>query len=180
MNKTSWLLDEISRRALLSRGLSAVGWGAFAASVGTGGIETLSFFFPRVRFQPPSTFRIGTPEEFVGTGAGTDVYGVVLVDERWKSRHRFFVVRERDRVYALSARCAHLGCTVNWFHDLRIFKCPCHGSEYHGNGANFAGPAPHPLDRFRITLDVDGQLVVDTDITYGPERFDVDGAFVRV
>ena len=172
-------LNEISRRALLSRGLSAVGWGSFALTLGSGGIETVRFFFPTVRFQPPSTFRIGAPEEFVGSGDG-DTYGVILVDERWKSRHRFFVVRERDRVYALSARCAHLGCTVNWFQDLHIFKCPCHGSEYHGNGANFAGPAPRPLDRLRISLNVDGQLVVDTDITYGPERFDVDGAFVRV
>ena len=58
----------------------------------------------------------------------------------------------------LSARCAHLGCTVNWFGDQRIFKCPCHGSEYHSNGTNFAGPAPRPLDRFRIELSVDGQL----------------------
>ena len=173
-------LTEMSRRAFVSRGLGAVGWGAFAAVLGTGGAETVSFFFPRVLFQPPSTFRIGTPDEFIGSAEGADVYGVVLVDERWKSSHRFFVVRERDRVYALSARCAHLGCTVNWFQDIRIFKCPCHGSEYHGNGANFAGPAPRPLDRFRIALNVDGQLVVDTSIIYGPERFNVDGAFVSV
>jgi cytochrome b6-f complex iron-sulfur subunit len=174
-------LDEISRRELLSRGLSVAGWGTFALVLGSGAVETVSFFFPRVRFQPPTTFRIGTPEAFVtSTADGADAYGVMLVDEQWKSRHRFFIVRERHRIYALSARCAHLGCTVNWFSELHIFKCPCHGSEYHSNGVNFAGPAPHPLDRFRIELNVDGQLVVDTGITYGPERFNVDGAFVSV
>jgi cytochrome b6-f complex iron-sulfur subunit len=173
-------LAEMTRRRLLSRGLVVAGWGVYAAVVGTGAVETVRFFFPRVRFQPPSTFRVGTPEAFVGSAEGGDVYGVALVDERWKSSQRFFVVRERDRVYALSARCAHLGCTINWFGDLRIFKCPCHGSEYHSNGANFAGPAPRPLDRFRIELNADGQLVVDTAIIYGPERFNVDGAFVRV
>jgi len=173
-------LAEMSRREFLARGLTVSGWGAFAAVLATGGMETVSFFYPRVLFQPPSTFRIGTPEAFLGSGETPDAYGVILVDERWKSTQRFFVVRERDRVYAISARCAHLGCTVNWFADLRIFKCPCHGSEYHSDGVNFAGPAPRPLDRYRIELTVDNQLVVDTSIIYGPDRFGVDGAFVRL
>lgn len=169
----------MTRREFVSRGLTAGGWGAFAVVLGTGAIETVSFFFPRVRFQPPTISRIGTPEGFLGAES-PDTYGVMLVDERWKSKHRFFVARERDRVYALSARCVHLGCTVNWFGDQRIFKCPCHGSEYHSDGTNFAGPAPRPLDRLRIELTVDGQLIVDTGIVYGPERFNVDGAFVRI
>jgi cytochrome b6-f complex iron-sulfur subunit len=173
-------LTEVSRREFLARGLTVSGWGAFAAVLGTGAVETVSFFYPRVLFRPPSTFRVGAPEEFLGAGETPDTYGVILVDERWKSSQRFFVVRERDRVYAFSARCTHLGCTINWFADPRIFKCPCHGSEYHSNGVNFAGPAPRPLDRFRIEVNVDNQLVVDTSITYGPERYGVDGAFVRL
>jgi len=36
------------------------------------------------------------------------------------------------------------------------------------------------LDRLRIELNVDNQLVVDTGIVYGPDRFEVDGAFVRL
>jgi hypothetical protein len=32
----------------------------------------------------------------------------------------------------------------------------------------------------RIDLNVNGELVVDTAIVYGPERFNVDGAFVRL
>ena len=182
MDRTGVLaqLTELTRREVLSRGLTVSGWGAFAVVLGTGAIETLNFFFPRVRFQPPSTFRIGTPDGFVSNAEHPDTYGVLLVDERWKPTQRFFVVREGDSIYALSARCAHLGCTVNWFGDQRIFKCPCHGSEYHSNGTNFAGPAPRPLDRFRIELSVDGQLIVDTGIIYSPDRFGVDGAFVRI
>lgn len=173
-------LLELTRRELLSRSLGVAGWASFGAVLVTGGIETVSFFFPRVIFQPPSVFRIGPPEAFLHSGDSPDRYGVIFVDTRWKPEHRFFVVRERDRVYALSARCAHLGCTVNWFQDIRTFKCPCHGSEYRSNGTNFAGPAPRPLDRFRIELNADGQLVVDTAIVYGPERFGADGSFVHV
>jgi len=173
-------LTDISRRELLARGLTVAGWGTFASVLGAGALETVSFFFPRVVFHPPSTFRIGAPAAFIGGAESADAYGVMLIDERWKASQRFFVVRERDRIYATSARCAHLGCTVNWFADQRIFKCPCHGSEYHSNGTNFAGPAPRPLDRFRIELNLDGQLVVDTSIVYAPDRFNIDGAFVAV
>ncbi len=174
------LATDISRRALLSRGLNAAGWGAFAAVLGAGTVETVSFFFPRVIFRAPSTFRIGTPDAFRASPEGADKYGVILIDETWKSKQRFFVVRERQRLYAISARCTHLGCTINWFGDLRAFKCPCHGSQFHSNGANFAGPAPRHLDRLHIGLNVDGELVVDTAIIYGRERFDVDGAFVAL
>lgn len=173
-------LTEMSRRELFSRGLTVTGWGTFAVVLGTGAFETVEFFFPRVLFRAPSRFRIGPPEAFVAGAEGADRYGVILVDNRWKSAHRFFVVREPERVYAISARCVHLGCTINWFPDQRTFKCPCHGSEYHSNGKNFAGPAPRPLDRLRIELGVDGELIVDTGIVYGPERFQVDGAFVAV
>ena len=173
-------LVELSRRELVSRGLTVAGWGAFAAVLGVGAVETVEFFFPRVLFRPPSTFVVGTPEAFVSRGGEPDRYGIVFVDKRWKSAHRFFIVREQSRIFALSARCAHLGCTVNWFDDLNIFKCPCHGSEYRSNGQHYAGPAPRPLDRFRITLRIDGELVVDAGVIYGHDRFDVDGAFVQL
>ena len=173
-------MGEVTRRELLSRGLAAAGWGSFAVVLAAGAVETVQFFFPRVLFQPPSRFRIGAMQQFLAGDSTADIYGVILVDESWKAAHRFFVVRERDRVYALSARCAHLGCTVNWFPDVHTFKCPCHGSRYHSNGTNFAGPAPRPLDRFRIELNVDGEIVVDTGIVYGPERFQIDGAFIRL
>src|SRR3990172_9220692 len=99
-------IAELSRRELLARGLAVTGWGAFAVVLGTGAVETGRFFFPRVRYQPPSTVRVGTPDAFVGAAASGDVYCVIVVDGRWKRSHRFFVVRERDQLYALSARCA--------------------------------------------------------------------------
>lgn len=173
-------LVELTRREFLSRSLSGAGWGAFAVVLTTGAAETVRFFFPRVIYKPPSTFRVGTPEEFLGRSGDPDAYGVIFIDERWKPEHRFFLVRAADRIYALSARCAHLGCTVNWFPGLDIFKCPCHGSEYHSNGVQFAGPAPRPLDRFQLELSVSGELVVDTSIIYGPERFDMEGAYVKL
>lgn len=173
-------IAELSRREFLSRATTTLGWGSFALVLGTGAIETVSFFFPRVLYKPPSTFRVGTSEQFLARSGEADAYGVVFVDDRFKPEHRFFIVRAANRVYALSARCVHLGCTINWFPGLDIFKCPCHGSEYHSDGVQFAGPAPRPLDRLHIAVNLTGDLVVDTGIVYGPDRFDTDGAFVAL
>ena len=180
MTKIINRLEQITRREFVSRGMTVAGWGAFGVVLGAGAYETVEFFFPRVIFRPPSTFRIGTSERFAGSAGDADTYGVILVDERWKARQRFFVVREVERIYAISARCVHLGCTVNWFGDRRIFRCPCHGSEYRSNGTHFAGPAPRPLDRFRIDMNTEGELIVNTSIVYASDRFDVDGAYVEV
>jgi cytochrome b6-f complex iron-sulfur subunit len=173
-------LAELSRRELLTKGAALAGWGAFGILLVTGTRETINFFFPRVVFRPPSRFKIGSLDGFLSAGGTPDMYGVILVDHRWKASQRFFVVRSRGQVYAAWARCTHLGCTVNWFEDLRTFKCPCHGSEYHSNGVNFAGPAPRPLDRLRIEVNAEGEIVVDTAIVYGPDRYNVEGAFIEV
>ena len=42
------------------------------------------------------------------------------------------------------------------------FHCPCHGSKFHDDGTNYSGPAPRPLQWFRVDLaPEDGQLRVD-------------------
>jgi cytochrome b6-f complex iron-sulfur subunit len=72
----------------------------------------------------------------------------------------FWIVREEDRIAALSIICTHLGCIPSWLPNDRKFKCPCHGSGFTQNGTNFEGPAPRPLERFRIYLD-GNEVVVD-------------------
>jgi cytochrome b6-f complex iron-sulfur subunit len=54
---------------------------------------------------------------------------------------------------ALSARCTHLGCVVQYQDSpTPHFGCNCHGSQFDMNGVNIAGPAPKPLPPFRVTL----------------------------
>ena len=62
-----------------------------------------------------------------------------------------------------------LGCTPRWLKTEQKFKCPCHGSGYYISGLNFEGPAPRPMDRFKIYVGDDGQLVVDKSVIYEME-----------
>jgi len=52
---------------------------------------------------------------------------------------------EDGRLQALSARCTHLGCIVNWNAADRTWDCPCHGSRFDLDGTVIQGPGVDPL-----------------------------------
>jgi len=136
-----------SRRDFFSR----LGWGGFGLF---GAFSLLGFLrsaFPRVLFQPPATFKAGLASD----------YAVGEVSEKYKQEQRVWIVREEEGIYAVFAKCTHLGCTPRWLAAENKFKCPCHGSGFYKSGLNFEGPAPRPLDRLKVTVGEDGQLVVD-------------------
>src|SRR5882724_5562137 len=146
---TSPLLD---RRAWMG-----LAWGAFSAASAAALAATGRFMFPNVLNEPPQQFKAGFPNEY---GIG--------VDERWKEKFGIWVVRTAEDIeqhasgfYALFTVCTHLGCTPNWLSAENKFKCPCHGSGYRITGINFEGPTPRPLERFRVSLADDGQILVD-------------------
>jgi cytochrome b6-f complex iron-sulfur subunit len=63
---------------------------------------------------------------------------------------------------ALWQRCVHLGCRVPSCESSQGFECPCHGSKYNGHGEYSQGPAPRNLDRFGVSVNDAGDLIVDT------------------
>lgn len=130
--------------------LAISGWGALLAFGGICNYSLLKFMFPNVTYEPPQAFKAGRPEDYA-----------VGVDERWKSRQRVWIVRNNKGLYALWARCTHLGCTPNWHENAQRIQCPCHGSNFNLDGDVVAGPAPIPLWRCAITLAPDGQILVD-------------------
>ena len=76
-----------------------------------------------------------------------------------------------DGIMPLYQRCVHLGCRVPFCIQSQWFECPCHGSKYNTAGEYKLGPAPHGLDRFKLTISDAGDVLVDTsEQILGPPR----------
>ncbi len=60
------------------------------------------------------------------------------------------VWKDGDEWAALSTRCTHLGCAVQWKAEERKFHCPCHGAEFDQTGAIVLPPADRPLERLQV------------------------------
>ncbi len=136
------------------------GWAGFLGSIGAALLGSLRFMFPRVLFEPSPFFKAGYPED----------YTVGKVSNKWKKDYRVWIVRDNEGIYAIFARCTHLGCTPNWLAGEGKFKCPCHGSGFTMDGINFEGPAPRALERLKIGLAPDGQIVVDKSKAFLHEK----------
>lgn len=138
--------------------LEMVGMGAVGIAAAGGIVLSAEYLTPNVVREPPARFKAGRPEEYPP--------GSVTLDKEQK----VFIVRAKEGYfYALSAVCTHLGCIANWKSEEGIVACPCHGSKFSREGMVIAGPAPRPLQRFSLSLDDQGQLVVDKSVIVGEE-----------
>jgi len=161
--------EDMTRRGFFS--WAAVAWVGFTAAIGGCVTAMGRFMVPNVLFEPPTSFKAGYPVE----------YTVGDVSEKWMKSQRVWIVRTQSTLYALLGICTHLGCTPRWLGPENKFKCPCHGSGYTKDGVNFEGPTPRPLERVKITLADDGQLIVDKAFRYRYElgQWDDPNAFVK-
>lgn len=148
---------QLDRRSFF--GFLGIGWAMFTAAMGSLGALAFRFTYPNVNFEPEMDFVAGKPEDFEEG-----------VDERFKNGYGVWMVRQEGRLVALSNICTHLGCIPTWMPADLKFKCPCHGSGYYMNGVNFEGPAPRPLERYRITTLPDGRIRVDKTRLFRHEK----------
>lgn len=149
-----------TRRKILSR----LGLGATVMALGGQAFAFVRSLVPNVLYESPQRYKVGTPDQFNE--------GPTFLEEK-----RIFIFRQKNTFHAISATCTHLGCTVKMqrlnqpkkvsvrgreIEEQAEFACPCHGSKYYGDGTNYSGPAPRPLDYYKLELSPDdGQLLVD-------------------
>jgi cytochrome b6-f complex iron-sulfur subunit len=130
-------------------------WASIAGFLTTSFLMFMRFFLPRAIYEPSSVFKVGFPGDYA-----------LGVDTKYQQQYRIWVDKTSDRLFVIYARCTHLGCTPDWKASENKFKCPCHGSGYDSEGVNFEGPAPRPMDRAKVELDAEGQIVVDVSKLY--------------
>jgi Rieske Fe-S protein len=154
----------VTRRRLLG----ATAHGAGAVAVGAFTLPALAFVIgPALEKKPVRWEAVGAPGDFtsdmfrarvitVTDGIGEAGKGLVYVRRRIPS-----VDREAGNAefIALTSRCSHVGCPVNYVKAAQSFVCPCHGGVYGFRGERTGGPPPRPLDRFDVRVR-DGQVEV--------------------
>jgi len=147
------LEEPVGRRRVLIW-LSSVG--LFGSAV-LSAVSNLVFIKPRATYGQPARFAIGKPEDFPpGTKISLDV-------------KRVCVVRDGNKLAAISTTCTHLGCIVG-ISDTG-FACPCHGSRYDQDGNVTGGPAPAPLPWYKVTLAPNGEVEVDKGVQVAPGTY---------
>lgn len=116
--------------------------------------ETMRFLTPPLSQARLSTLVAGLPTEFPSGELTPLAEGPV------------FIGRDEAGLFALSAVCTHLGCTVA--RSGEGLACPCHGSRFAADGANLTGPAARPLPYLALTLNDDGLVEVDLNQAVDP------------
>ncbi len=91
----------------------------------------------------PSTFALNTPKYF--------------------SSGSFFVVRDSQGLYALTAKCTHEGATTTV--SSGVFYCPRHGAQFTFDGDVISGPVSKGLKHYSMCTKSNGNVAVNTSVT---------------
>lgn len=166
----------VTRRKFFNRAIGAV-FGLFMLQFALAG---LAFFWPKLKGGFGTAIKAGSVSSLKASSIdGATVTPVFIpAAQSWiipfpmselagsSFEETPFVVAggESDGVglMALWQRCVHLGCRVPSCESSQGFECPCHGSKYNLHGEYNSGPAPRNLDRFGVSVDPAGELVIDT------------------
>lgn len=116
--------------------------------------ETMRFLTSPISQVRPSTLIAGLPTEFPSGELTSLAEGPV------------FIGRDEAGLFALSAVCTHLGCTVA--RSGEGLTCPCHGSRFAIDGVNLTGPAARPLPYLALKLNADGLVEVNLNRVVEP------------
>ena len=67
-----------------------------------------------------------------------------------------------NKAWALTRKCTHLGCRLNYSEDEKLLICPCHQSKFTPQGKRVAGPAKDDLQQYKVEEIGNGEGFVVT------------------
>ncbi|MDP3981825.1 MAG: ubiquinol-cytochrome c reductase iron-sulfur subunit [Chlamydiota bacterium] len=125
--------------------------GSILGSLGAVFYPVIKFLIPPAQTEmEPEAIDFGPQENFAPGASKIMKFGkkpVILVRDNTGSFH------------ALSAKCTHLDCTVQYRKDLDVIWCACHNGKYDLSGRNISGPPPKPLEQLEVNV-VKGNVFV--------------------
>lgn len=71
--------------------------------------------------------------------------------------HHYFLRADEQLVLALSLRCTHSDCAVEYDSQRLQFFCHCHGGVFDRYGRVLAGPPRRPLER--VSIRIEGNVI---------------------
>lgn len=66
------------------------------------------------------------------------------------SHNDFILFDGEDGCWAVSRKCTHLGCKINYHEQDGILECPCHQSRFSPAGNVLHGPAKQHLTVYQV------------------------------
>lgn len=66
--------------------------------------------------------------------------------------HDFILFAGSEGPWAVSRKCTHLGCRLNYQEKEGVLVCPCHHSRFSREGVRLSGPAQKNLPRFEVAV----------------------------
>lgn len=99
-----------------------------------------AFFYPVFRFVkfyiPPKPRFVRVEKKMLVGDVHLDPDFVLFVGE--------------GQAWAVSRKCTHLGCRLNFSEETKHLICPCHHSQFTTDGTRIAGPAKENLSRYVV------------------------------
>ncbi len=108
-------------------------------------------------------------------------YGSEGIHDGMLKKGGFYIIRQKDRLFATTSVCTHKLQRVGIDPDnKRRFKCAQHGSVFSLEGKVEVGPARKSLSRFAIRIDDRKHVIVDPTKQFEEKDWGKDGAFAKV
>ncbi|HEX8835208.1 MAG TPA: ubiquinol-cytochrome c reductase iron-sulfur subunit, partial [Abditibacteriaceae bacterium] len=98
-----------------------------------------------------------TPDGYVIPGAAKLATGAAVMFLAGAEKPIVVFAGENGALQAMSAKCTHAGCVVEWrgTKTRERLHCPCHSSQFDINGKVLGGPAEKPLPKFPLKMQGD-------------------------
>ncbi|MDX2129560.1 MAG: Rieske (2Fe-2S) protein [Chloroherpetonaceae bacterium] len=122
-----------------------------------GGLFTLTSLYPVIRFVVPPEKKVKSVSSAV-VGKETDVPPNSGKIFKFNDQP-VFVLNSNGELSAMSAKCTHLGCNVQWQPQEKVVWCACHNAKYNTDGTKLSGPQPADLAKFAVKVQ-DGNIVL--------------------